>query len=411
MKSIVIVGANLAGGRAAEQLRSEGFDGGITLVGEEPDLPYERPPLSKEFLCGLVQSDKLHVRHHDFYVQNSIAVRLSQRVDRLDLARRRVVLAGGEELHADGILLCTGARPRRLRINGADLEGVHYLRTIQDTNRLRTGMVPGARVVIIGMGVIGSEVAATAVKLGCEVTAIEPAPVPMLRNFGPYFGAWLGRKHAKMGVRTLLKRNVERFVGERSRLAAVVTNDGERIPADLAIIGVGVEPASELAEAAGVQVENGVMVNRQCRTSSPMVWAAGDVASQPDFFEEHRYVRLETFQNAQEQATAVAGAILGKAVDYLRPARSWTDQFDLSIQLCGRIHPDSTRVVRGDEEGERFSAFFVRHHVIEGFMSVNRMQDTSVGKRLVEQRVQISPQVLADESVPLRSMLPIPPGR
>jgi 3-phenylpropionate/trans-cinnamate dioxygenase ferredoxin reductase component len=382
-QSFVIVGANLAGGRAAEALRREGFDGRIFLVGEEPVRPYERPPLSKEILCNSRAADSLYLRSESFYREHEIDLCLARRVERLDLQRRRVVLSGNEELPATKVLWCTGGRPRQLVIDGATLQGIHYVRTMQHVADLTPHVNAGCRVVIIGMGVIGAEIAASAVKLGAAVVAIEPMPAPMGRIFGKRFGTWLAEKHVRSGVRVILQTRIDRLLGTKGHVRAVMLDDGEIIPADVVVVGIGIEPATELAEAAGINVQAGITGGRQCRTSSEMVWAAGDVTHQPNFFDPNTYVRVETFQNAQEQAAAAAASMLGRPVEYLGPGWFWTDQYDLNIQLCGRISEDTTRIVRGDEAAERFSVFFLRGNIVEGVLTVNRVSDMGVGKRLV----------------------------
>lgn len=404
--TIAIIGANLAGGRAAETLRREGFDGRVLMIGEEPYPPYERPPLSKKLLYDPQPTlNNLYLRDSEYYRTNEIEVCVSSKVVDLDLRRRSVILQCGEELPADKILLCTGGRARRLAVDGAELDGVHYMRTLQDALALQSRLSAGTQVVVLGMGVIGAEVAASMRQLGCEVTAVEPMIAPMMRILGSHYGGWLARVHERNGVRVLLERRVRRLLGANGQIRAVALDDGSKVPADVIVIGVGMEPATELAKAAGIRVNNGVIVDRQCRTSSSMVWAAGDVARQPDFFDPRCQVRMETYQNAQEQGTAAAASLLGKPVDYLRPTWFWTDQYDLNIQLCGRVDDRVVRIVRGDEFSDTFSAFYLRDGVIEGVLTVNRGKDMGAGKRLVEQRASPATAVLADESVPLRTLL------
>ena len=404
-QTFVIVGANLAGGRAAEALRTEGFDGRIVLVGEEPWRPYERPPLSKELLWEPdVGLDRFYLQSEEFYADKEIDLRLGMRAERLDLPGGRVVLQSGENIAADKILLCTGGSARMLPVPGADLEGVLCLRTYGDAQILAKGLKPGAKVMIVGLGVIGGEVAASARKRGCEVTAIEAAPVPMARALGPRFGAWLAGVHRDHGVALHLGTGVERFVGEGGKVAGVVTSDGVRHDADMVVVGVGIKPATELAEGAGLMVDNGIVVDRQCRTSNPQIFAAGDVANQPGFLDGR--IRLETFQNAQEQGMAAATAMVGKPVEYRRAPWFWSDQYDLNIQVVGCLPADARIIVRGDENSQKFAAFFVQGKFVEGVITVNRPPDMAVGRRLVEQRQEIeAADVLGDESVQLRSLL------
>ena len=405
-ETVAIIGANLAGGRAAEALRREGFGGSIILVGEEPWRPYERPPLSKDLLWeARQQRDPPFLNDERFYTENGIELCLGCRATELDLASRRIVLSDGRRLFADKVLLCTGGRPRPLKAEGAQLGGVLYMRTLADARALEERLGPGTRVVIIGMGIIGAEVAASARKRDCEVTVVEPATAPMLRLLGNHYGSWLAEKHRRNEVRVLLNTSVQRLVGGGGEVRGVVTGDGRVLPAEVVVVGIGIEPAIELPQAAGLQVGNGVVVDRQCRTSSSGVWAAGDVACQQDFFDSEGFVRLETFQNAQDQGAAAAASMVGKAVDYVTPGWFWTDQYDLNIQLCGRIGDGAQRVVRGSEVAEKFSAFFLRGGVVEGVMTVNRPGDMGIGKRLVANRIAAEEGLLADESVPLRSLL------
>lgn len=402
----VIVGANLAGGRAAAGLRSHGYDGDIVLLGAEPVRPYQRPPLSKEVLWDEKKTlDLISLHPAGFYAENRIDLRLGTRVTRLDLARRRVVTEAGEEIPADTVLLATGGRPRRLNVAGADLDGVLYLRSHDHAMDLRGRLRPGTRVVVVGMGVIGAEVAASTVKLGCEVTAIEAAPLPMSRIFGTQASRWLCDKHTRMGVRVLLQTGVNRFVGENGRLTAVETSSGEQIPADVALIGIGIDVATELAAEAGIAtLPHGIPVDRQCRSSVAEVFAAGDVTAQSCFFSANP-VRIETFQNASEQGTTAAAAIAGKTIEYWRPVWFWTDQFDLKVQGTGRVDDRFTQVLRGDLDAEKFLLFFLNDGVLEGAVSVNNNPEMAVARRLIEKRMTIPAAVLADTQTPLKELL------
>ena len=408
----VIVGANLAGGRAAAGLRTHGYEGNIVLVGAEPIRPYQRPPLSKEVLWDEKKTlDLISLHPAGFYAEKAIDLRLGTRVTRLDLPRRRVITQSGDEIEADTILLATGGRPRTLKVEGADLDGVLYLRHHEDAMDLRGRIRPGTRVVVVGMGVIGAEVAASAVRLGCEVTAIEAAPLPMSRVFGTTVSRWLCDKHTRTGVRVLLQTGVNRFLGEHGRIVAVETSSGERIPADIVLIGIGIDVATELAADAGIEVlPHGIVVDRQCRSSVPEVLAAGDVTAQPCFFSANP-VRIETFQNASEQGMTAAAVIAGKTLEYCRPVWFWTDQFDLKVQATGRVDDRFTTVVRGDLNAEKFVFFFLNGDVIEGAVSVNSNQEMAVARRLIEKRMPVPPAVLADTQSPLKNLLTPSPAR
>ena len=404
MRSVAIVGANLAGGRAAEALRQAGFDGRVTLIGQEPWRPYERPPLSKEFLWNPAEvPDSFFLQDESWYCDNRIDMLLNTRAEALDLTAGGVRLSGGRMVTADKILLATGGHARTLNLAGADCANVHYLRTRDDASRMALDLRPGARVVIIGMGVIGAEVAASAIKLGCEVTAVEPMAAPMERALGKRFGEWLGEEHRKRGVRTHFNRGVTGFRFANDRVSAVEIDDGNLIACDAVVVGVGIIPATSLAVDAGLTVNNGIVVDRRCQTSNPAVYAAGDVAEQDGFFGGH--FRQETYQNAADQAQAAALAMLGHEVDYCKPMWYWSDQFDLNIQFCGQIPVQAEVVLRGDIESNAFVAFFLSGDTIDGVLTVNRAPDMGIGKRLVERRVSASADRLGDADVSLRELL------
>lgn len=404
MKSIAVVGANLAGGRAVESLRQAGFDGRITLIGEEPWRPYERPPLSKEVLWDPANvPDNFFLHDEAWYAANRIEMRLGTRAEALDLAASAVRLTGGDLVQADRILLTTGGSARKLNMEGADAANVHYLRTRDDATRMATDLRDGARIVIIGMGVIGAEVAASAVKLGCRVTAIEPLAAPMIRALGPQFGQWLGEEHRQRGVDTRFGRGVNAMKVLDGRVTQVELDDGSLVDCDAVVVGVGIVPEISLARDAGIVTNNGIIVDRQCRTSNENVFAAGDVAEQDSFFGGH--IRQETYQNAADQAQAAALTMLGQDVDYCKPVWYWSDQFDLNIQFCGHIPVQAEVTLRGDMASNQFTAFFRSGETIEGILTVNRAPDMGIGKRLIERRARAQAAQLADADVSLREIL------
>lgn len=403
-ETIAIVGASLAGGRAAEAMRRAGFDGRVILIGEESWLPYERPPLSKVVLwdqTGLPANFFLH--DEAWYAANRIELRLGVRVEALDLADGGIRLATGESLAADRILLATGARARRLPLAGADMANVCHLRTKDEAERLRAALRPGVRLVVIGMGIIGAEVAASASKIGCAVTVIEPAAAPMIRAIGARFGRWLGGRHEARGVRARFGVAVTRLIVDAGGVRAIECTDGARIDCDVVVVGIGIIPNTDLARGAGLETDNGIVVDRQGRTSHRHVFAAGDVAAQPGFFGGR--ARLETYQNAADQAAAAGAAMSGRDADYCRPGWFWSDQYDLHIQGVGRIDDGLPTTVRGDPETESFSAFFLDDGVVVGAVTVNRTAEMSVARRLVERRLAPHPGALADPSVSLRDLL------
>lgn len=406
VENIIIVGANLAGGRAAEALRQSGFDGQIKLIGKEPWRPYERPPLSKEMLwdkSGV--GDNLFLHDEDWYAKNRIDLRLGTSVESLDFAGGGLHLDTGEQLCADRILLATGGRARILPLEGADSANVHHLRTKDDAERLALVLKPGRNIVVIGMGVIGAEVAASAQKSGCNVTVIEPAKMPMVRAIGNRFGDWLGRFHQRQGVRTYFGRTPSKLELEGNLVRAVECEDGTRAECDAVVVGIGIVPATELAEAAGILTNNGIVVDKLCRSSQTNIFAAGDVTEQPGFFGGR--LRLETFQNATDQAIAAAHSMIGQAHEYCKPGWFWSDQYDLNIQAVGRTD-DSLRVIlRGEMDANEFTAFFVDAGIVVGVLTVNQAAEMGAGKRMVERRIAADFDMLADPSVPLRELLKV----
>jgi len=402
--SVAIVGANLAGGRAAEALRLNGYEGRIVLIGEERWLPYERPPLSKECLWDRDQlPENFFLHDQQWYEDNKIELELGQRAEALELSGGAVRLASGKEIRADRFLLATGGKARLLPLDGATAANVHHLRTKDDADRLAVDLKPGARIVVIGMGVIGAEVAASARKSGCEVTAIEPAPVPMIRTLGAHFGAWLGREHDKRGVTAHYGIGVTRLHLDGGLVRTVELDDGTRIDCDAVVVGIGIVPSTELAANAGLAIGNGIVVDRQGRTSHEAVFAAGDVADQPNFFGGR--VRLETYQNAADQGMAAAQAMIGREVDYLKPCWFWSDQYDINIQVSGRIDDSLPVVMRGELDSSQFTAFFLDGNIVAGVLTANRAVDMGVGKRMVERRLEVDPAQLGDASIPLREFL------
>lgn len=403
VKTIGIVGANLAGVQAAAAVRSGGFDGRVILIGEEPWLPYQRPMLSKEYLWSNVAPAALELRGERWYEDHRVELMLGTRVELLDRAAGELQLANGHRIAADRILLATGARARRLNMPGANAINVHYLRTRADADTLRLGLVSGASVVVVGMGVIGAEVAASAIERGCRVTAVEPSGAAMLRTLGRRFGEWLSRLHHSRGVTAHYNVGVAALEHEGSTVSHVILTNGERLAADTVVVGIGVDPNVELAVNAGLHVANGIVVDMQGRTNNAHVWAAGDVTNQPGFFGER--TRLETFRNASDQADIAAAAMLGGTGEYLQPCWFWSDQYDRNIQVAGRIDDSLKLVVRGNIDANCFTALFISHKTVEGILTVNNGADMAVGRRLVSRRSSVDVDIAQDSQVPLRALL------
>jgi 3-phenylpropionate/trans-cinnamate dioxygenase ferredoxin reductase subunit len=400
----VIVGGGLAGAKAAETLRTEGFDGPVVLVAGEPELPYERPPLSKGYLLGTADRESPRVHAADWYSEHRVELRTGVRATRLDPAAHRVTLETGEELPYARLLLATGSSARRLPVPGADLDGVRYLRTFADSDQLLADLSGGGRrVVIVGAGWIGLEVAAAARHHGNEVTVVEPQPTPLHAVLGPEMGKVFARLHRAQGVDLFTDTTVREFRGAAGRVEAVATDAHAGLPADLVVVGVGAVPNVELAAAAGLEVDNGVVTDHALRTSAPDVFAAGDVASSfhPLF---GRYVRVEHWANALNGGPAAARSMLGQEVSYDRVPYFFTDQYDLGMEYSGLGGPGDTVVCRGEPEDGEFIAFWMRDGRITAGMNVNTWDVTEPIQQLIRARREVPVASLTDPDTPLERL-------
>lgn len=395
----VIIGASLAGANAAAQLRKDGFEGRIVLVGEEPDRPYERPPLSKDYLRGETERAKLDVHGPDFYAENAIELRLGTRAVALEPAGREVVLEGGERLRYERLLLATGAAPRRLEAPGAGLAGIHYLRTVGDADAIRAALAVAHRVVVIGGGWIGAEVAASARQLGLPVALVADGAVPLERVLGAEIGAVYRDLHAEHGVDLVLNQRAVAFHG-RTVVEAVETADGTRIEGDLVVVGVGALPRTELAASAGLEVGDGVLVNEHLESSRPGIFAAGDVAAAWHPLYETR-IRVEHWDNARRQGRAAARNMLGHAEPYARVPYFYSDQYDLSMEYAGYAPAWDRVVVRGDPARREFLAFWLRDGRVVAGMSANIHRMSTPISALVASGRQVAVDRLVDPAVPL----------
>lgn len=398
----VIIGASLAGAKAAETLRQEGFDGEITLIGEEPVRPYERPPLSKGYLQGSVEQEKVFVHEPGFYAANDIDLRLSTRAEALELASRQVILDRGERVGFDACLIATGAAPRRLTVPGADLEGVHYLRDLADSDRLRGALASASKVVVIGAGWIGCEVAASARQLNVDVAMVEAAPVPLARVLGNELGRFYASVHADHGVRLHLGVGVDSLAG-RHRVEEVRLINGQAIACDLVIAGVGVVPRVEIAQAAGLDVDNGIVVDRNLQTSVDGIFAAGDVASAHHPIYERR-IRLEHWSSALNQGPAAARNMLKKITPYEKIPYFFSDQYDVGMEYSGYATDWDEIVYRGDPAGREFVAFWVKDGRVAAGMNVNIWDVSGQISELVSSKAQIDTSRLADPDTDLASL-------
>jgi 3-phenylpropionate/trans-cinnamate dioxygenase ferredoxin reductase component len=398
----LIVGASLTGARAAQALREEGFDGSIVLVGAEAERPYERPPLSKDILIADDDRATPYVHDEGWYAEHDVELRLGRRVSALDRAAHEVELDDGERLAYAKVLLATGAVPRRPDVPGLDLDGVHLLRTVEESRRLREALRTGGRVVVVGAGWIGLETAAAARGHGCEVTVVEPQRVPLSAALGPEMGAFFADVHRRHGVDLRFGRGVTGMRGA-GRVSAVVLDDGTELPADVVIVGIGARPAVELADQSGLAVDNGILVDESLRTDDPDVYAAGDVANahNPRY---GRRIRVEHWANASESGAAAARSMLGRPVVHDPVPYFFTDQYDVGMEYAGWFATGGydAVVVRGDLDAEAFQAFWLAGgHVVAG-MHVN-MWDAGIAplRDLIRAGRPVDANRLADASVPL----------
>jgi len=398
----VIVGASLAGAKAAETLRAEGFGGGIVLLGEELDRPYERPPLSKGYLLGKDDRSSIFVHEEGWYAENDVDLRLGVTVTAIDPAARQVSLAGGGTLGYDRLLLTTGAAPRRLSAPGAGLDGVLYLRRVGDSERLSAALHASGQVVVVGAGWIGLEVTAAAREFGCEVTVIEPEPGPLFRHLGPELGEVFAGLHREHGVVFRFEESVTELRGAGGSVTEVVTSDGVALPADLVVVGIGAVPATGLAADAGLEVGNGVVVDAGLHTSAPDVFAAGDVAN--SFHPLYgRHVRVEHWNNALAGGPAAARSMLGQAVSYDAVPYFFSDQYDLGMETAGLPEPGSYEnvVYRGDRDAREFIAFWLSGGSVVAGMNVNVWDVTDDIQDLIRSKRQVNVSRLADPDIPL----------
>jgi len=405
-RSFVIVGASLAGATAAATLRDEGFDGRVVLVGAEPVPPYERPALSKEFLRGEQPFEEQFVRPEAWYDDHEVEARFGARAVQLDVRERDVVLAGGERVGFDALLIATGSRNRKLDVPGTSLSGVFDLRTVADAERIKAAATSGARIVCVGMGFIGAEVAASMRMLGHDVTVVEVFETTLYRVLGPEIGRALEGLHRDHGVQMLLNEAVASFEGD-GRLEAVVTSGGRRIDADVAIVGVGTEPSVELMAGTGLDQGGGIPVGPTLETSVPGVFAAGDVArhDHPVF----GAIRVEHFDNAIKMGEAAARSMLGAGEIFDDPHWFWSDQYDSQVQMGGFAPTWERTVVRGSLEDRSFCAFLLdAEGVVRSTVSLDWKRDVRRSFQLISAQVAPDPDALADPDVDLRTLVPGP---
>ena len=402
-RTFIIIGASQAGGWTAKTLRNEGFEGTVIMIGEEPYLPYERPPLSKDALLGETDVESTYFWPPETYEEDRIDVRLNTRVTAIDREAKTVTLDNGETLTWDKLAITTGARVRPLPIDGADLSGVHYLRNMDDTLAIREDAVKGGTAVIIGGGWIGLECAATLGKLGCKPVVVEFADRLCSRAVTPYISDWMLEFHRAKGVDVRLNTGVEKLEGGGA-VSRAILSDGSAIDCSIVVIGIGVLPNVELAEEAGLEVDNGIVVDEFCRTSDPDIFSAGDVTNHPNGLLGRR-IRLESWENAMNQGINAGKSMLDAGAPYSEIPWFWSDQFDANIQMIGLPEEWDETATRGDKSANEFVEFYLKDGVIVGAISVNSTRDLRFGKRLMQAGKQVAAADLANTDIKMQALL------
>lgn len=401
---VLIVGTGHGGAQSAITLRQLGFEGSIALIGEENELPYERPPLSKEYLSGEKPFDRLLIRPSQFWAERELQLHLGRRVEVVDPAAHRVALGGGTQISYRRLVWAAGGVPRHLTCAGSHLSGVHTVRTRADVDRILVEIPAARRIVVIGGGYIGLEAAAVLRKLGKEVMLLEALDRVLARVAGPPLSRFYESEHRAQGVDIRLRAVAESIEGSSGKVSAVRLAGGETIPADMVVVGIGIVPAVEPLTRAGAAGDNGVKVDELCRTTLPDVYAIGDCAAHMNAFGGGAWVRLESVQNAADQATCVARAIAGKPQPYRSVPWFWSNQYDLRLQTVGLSAGCDDAVIRGDPAARSFSVIYLRAGSVIALDCVNAVKDYVQGRKLVETGARADPEVLADPSRPLKDI-------
>ncbi len=401
-ETVIIIGAGHAAGQAAASLRQKGFAGRIVMVGDEAYVPYQRPPLSKAFLAGDLKLERLFFKPEKFWPEHNVETRLSTRVESIDREAKTVTVTDGETLGFDKLLLATGSRARELHIPGHHLNGVHYLRTITDVEAIRPAFKAGSRLVIVGGGYIGLEVAAVGRKNGLDVTVLETESRVMNRVVATEISNFFQQMHTDEGVKLELGRRVQEIRGNE-KIEAVVCSDGFAVPADICIIGIGIIPNTELAEAAGIKCSNGIVVDKYCQTSDPHIYAAGDCTRHHNPL-LGRHLRLESVHNAIEQGKTMAASVCGEAIAYAQVPWFWSDQYDVKLQIAGLTEGYGQFVMRGDPAARSFAAFYLQDGKLLAVDAINSPREFMLGKKLIAAGAKFSLDELADPDRDFKSL-------
>ena len=400
---ILIIGAGQAAAQAVQSLRAEGFEGPIRLFGDEAYAPYQRPPLSKKFLAGEIGYDRLELKGADFYAQANVETHWGTRVTEIDRREKRILTGDGRSFDYGKLILATGSRVREINVPGFELDGVHYLRDIEDVKGVQAHFTQGAKMVVVGGGYIGLEVAAVAAKRGIDVTVLETADRVMARVVDPIVSHFYERVHREEGVKIETGVTVAGFEG-KDKVEAVVSGEGKRFSCDFVVVGIGIIPNTELAAEAGLEVSNGIVVDEFCRTSDPDICAAGDCTSHPSAVYGHR-LRLESVQNAIEQGKTAAATLAGKEKPYNQVPWFWSDQYDLKLQIVGLSAGYTEAVVRGDPKaGRSFAVFYLKDGALVAVDAVNRAPEFMMAKMLTQKKAVLDPARIRDESIGVKEI-------
>ena len=400
MAGMVIIGCGQAGGQAAASLRQEKYEGPITMIGQEPYIPYQRPPLSKQYLSGEQEKEKLSLRQESFYSEKEINLMLETSVLSLDPHKKELQLEKGETVTYDKLLIATGGRPRKLEVDGHTLKGIHYLRNIDDVDAIKTQMSISQNLVIVGGGYIGLEVASVAIKKGLTVSVLEMESRILERVTTEEMSAFYHQLHTDEGVNILTSTQAKAFKGSET-VESVVCGDHE-IPADLVIVGIGILPNTEMAEAAGLETNNGLVVDEHCRTSNEHIFAAGDCTNHPNPILNRR-LRLESVPNAMEQGRVAASNMLGGSKSYASMPWFWSDQYEHKLQMVGFSKDSDQSIIRGDMASKSFTVFYLKDDSIIAADSVNNPKEFMASKQLVGKKASI--EALADTSIELKTLI------
>lgn len=401
MTGIVIIGAGHAAGQAAASLRQAKFEGSITIIGDEAHVPYQRPPLSKQYLAGTQVADKVYLRAEKFYADKDIQLMLDTRATQIDPGTKTINLDNGETIAYEKLLISTGSRPRKLSIEGSDLSGIHYLRTMDDVDGIRADVKPGANLVIVGGGYIGLEVAAVGIELGMNVHVLEMEERILQRVTTPEMSAYYHKLHSDRGVHIHTQTGVTGFSGN-GKVENVLCGD-ESFAADIVIVGIGIIPNIEIAEEAGIHCDNGIVVDDHCCTSDPDIYAAGDCTNHPNPLMNKR-LRLESVPNAMDQARVSTANMLGDDKVYAAIPWFWSDQYELKLQMVGFSADGDSQVLRGDMENHQFAIFYLKDGKVVAADAVNSPKEFMLCKQLVGKPAD--PAQLADPETDLKSLLP-----